>query len=107
MADGKIIIFPHDRQPRIYTASKHPSLVRIRKVVGGYIEMVPLWSTFLGDPCVAYCNEEGKLEGLPINKTASISWYRNVGRHMNDILCGHVIVIVNLPEDTREEWRDE
>jgi Domain of unknown function (DUF3846) len=103
---GRIVIFPHDRKGRIYAATKHPSLHRIRKVVGGYIELVPLWTSFLGDPCVAYCNEEGKLEGLPVNGSATIAWYRNVGRHMDDVLCGNVIVIVNLPEETREEWRD-
>ena len=104
---GTVIIFPHDRKARIFRATKHPSLQRLRKVVGGHIEMVPLWTHYGGHPCVAYCNEEGKLEGLPVNPVASIAWYRSVGRHMDDVLCGHVICIINLPEDTREEWQDE
>lgn len=40
-----------------------PTLDAMQAIVGGYIEIVPIGNSGL-DLC---CNEEGKLEGLPLN----------------------------------------
>lgn len=46
--------------------------------VGGFIEAVPEFNTieFEGhlNSCVAFCNEESKLKGLPVNDTATGLW---------------------------------
>lgn len=42
-------------------------LVQLQKIVGGYIEWVPLCDTVFGDTLGIICNEEGKLLGLPYN----------------------------------------
>jgi hypothetical protein len=104
---GQLLILPYDRKPRLYRAAVHPSLGRIRWVVGGFIEHVPLWDTIDGRPCIVYCNEEGKINNLPVNIIATDMWWRAARRNMNDVLCGHVICIIDLPEDTREEWKDQ
>ena len=64
-----------------------PSLARLQELVGGYIEAVPHWTLFkpLADipgekargravSCVAYCDEEGKLNGKLPNTRATIEW---------------------------------
>lgn len=59
-------------------------LEHLQKAVGGYIEVVP--STQDGYSIV--CNEEGKLNNLPINyKATMLHW------HHNDPLCGDVVII--------------
>ena len=49
-------------------------LDEMQKAVGGYIELVPYFDHFEGEPCEVYCNEEGKIHGLPFNDEATSSW---------------------------------
>ena len=44
------------------------TLKELQKFVGGYIELVPCADR------VAYCNEEGRLNGLPPNALASLAF---------------------------------
>ncbi|MGH3497428.1 MAG: DUF3846 domain-containing protein [Nocardioidaceae bacterium] len=54
-----------------------PDLHTLHALVGGYIEGVAdTWGTW-----IAYCNEEGKLLGLPVNVRAG------------DVLCGPVVFL--------------
>ncbi len=52
-------------------------LEELQRAVGGYIEAVP------GTHARAYCNEEGRLLGLPLNLRASA--------HFRQILVGDVV----------------
>ena len=61
---------------------KNPSLEQIQKAVGGYIEAVPM-----ANGGIFYCNEEGKLLGLPNNLAA------NTLIDFNDYIVGGVVVI--------------
>lgn len=54
-----------------------------QEIVGGYIEVFPLWDGIL---CI--CNEEGKLKGLPPNFAC-----------YNDVICGDVIFVSEGGED--------
>lgn len=72
-------------------------LPHLRRIVGGHIEGVPM---FLSVPvggrvrrCVAFCNEEGKLRGLPVNAPATMLWHRSAGRDTGDVLVGNVAVV--------------
>lgn len=56
------------------------SLDNLQSIVGGYIEGIG------GPNFFAYCNEEGKLKGLPINPIAT-----EVAGFTHDILCGPVV----------------
>ena len=58
------------------------SLESLQSIVGGYIEAFPL-NGF--DEFDFYCNEEGKLEGLPFNPIM-------LGVCDYDIICGNVAV---------------
>ena len=79
------------------------SLETLQSAVGGYIETVPGFDRIqppdkLGGtvPCVAFCNEEGKLEGAPYNAQATQAWADclKVPLHaMSDVLVGSIIVL--------------
>lgn len=55
------------------------ALEELQKLVGGFIEHVP------GSSPIAYCNEEGRLHGLPVNLCAS--------RRFRQELVGDVIQV--------------
>jgi len=69
-----------------------PRLVHLQRAVRGYIEAVPH-----DGPFTAYCNEEGKLDGLPPNIPAT----RFLGL-THDILVGPV-VLIGPPNDEGED----
>lgn len=49
------------------------SLEDMQKAVGGYIERIPL-----PNAC-GYVNEEGRINGLPLNPRATKLWYKALG----------------------------
>lgn len=62
MTKIRVVMCPVDRAP--YVAWIEDSLENMQRVVGGYIEFLQL------DVCTALiCNEEGRLMGLPENKS--------------------------------------
>jgi hypothetical protein len=73
---------------------------------GGYIELVPGFTRYMGKPCVAFCDEEGKLNGLPYNVRASELWYgqmadtfcsKDTGWPL-DVLVGPVVIVTGDAE---------
>lgn len=63
-------------------------------VGGGLIEIVPYFDKYAGKPCVAFCNEEGKLLGQDFNPYATGAWIDAIEPHaLNDYLVGQVIVV--------------
>jgi len=64
-------------------------LEQMQKLVGGYIEFAPFNATVDG---VKYsevmCNEEGKMDGLPLNPLANHLW-----NNRNDMLVGDVVLV--------------
>jgi hypothetical protein len=71
-----------------------PSLATLRAGVGGFIEVVPMFDLYKDEHCVCFCNEEGKLMGLPINISATELWHKQRHPHpIDDVLCGDVIII--------------
>jgi hypothetical protein len=66
-----------------------PSLTELQTAVGGYIETIPIFTEYAGNPCVAFCNEEGKLMNMPMNKRANDLW----GISTDDKLVGDVVII--------------
>ena len=61
----KVVMIPYDRAP--YITSVSDSLENLQKIVGGYIELL----SFASDGALVM-NEEGKIIGLPLNRTASL-----------------------------------
>lgn len=74
--DGKVETFPH---------TGDPGLKKLQGWVGGYIELVTL-----KDGSQLFCNEEGKIHGLPANEKATKDlWEPNFGP--TDILVGPIV----------------
>lgn len=68
------------------------SLKELKAAVGGWIELVPLFESYDDKHCVAFCNEEGKLNGLPVNTRATKLWHDQVDFQLSDVLVGSVVV---------------
>ena len=92
----KVVMVEPMREP--YPAEVENTLEGLQKAVGGYVETV-----YLEDYVVLVCNEEGKLIGLPGN--------RSLG---NDIIAGTFFVagsnddgeFVSLSEDKIRQYSD-
>jgi hypothetical protein len=87
-----IVIHPNGTR----TAEKHkslPNLEFMQAKVGGPIEIVPYFTKYGGEPCVAFCNEEGKLPHMALtpNITATEIWHRQ-GYEM-DYLVGDILIV--------------
>jgi len=92
----KVLIVKPMKEP--YPAEVENTLKGLQKAVGGYIETV-----YLEDNVVLVCNEEGKLIGLPGNRSFG-----------NDIIAGTFFVVgsnddgdfVSLTEDKIRQYSD-
>lgn len=73
-----------------------PTLTFMQNLVGGPIEVIPKFTSWQGQPCIAICNEEGKMRNLPLNITATESWKFITETY--DYLVGTVVVFQGSPE---------
>ena len=73
-----------------------PSLEELQAAVGGYIEMVRT-----NNVGYLYCNEEGKLLGLPVNMAAT-----TMIEH-DDVIRGDVVVMELDEEKEEDEYKSE
>jgi hypothetical protein len=72
-----------------------PSLDGFQAIVGGWLEGIG------GDDWRGYCDEEGKIKGLPVNVRAT-RLARLFGWPSGDLLCGPV-VFVGPPDEEGED----
>jgi Domain of unknown function (DUF3846) len=83
--------------PKLLT--EKPSLEILQFGVQGYIEVVPFFNNLGQRPCVAFCNEEGKLKGMARNDYATILWQQALGpRMIDDYLVGNIVIVVADPK---------
>ena len=83
-AKGLLITSGGDQRDIIFNGEL-ASLIELQEYVGGYIEIIRL----TGDK-ILIVNEEGKIQGLPINKNASYI----VGEHLiKEDIVGDAILI--------------
>jgi hypothetical protein len=101
------------RQEVTYFDTARTPLEYLQEAVGGYIELVPNFTTVRLDddhadpvPCIVFCDEEGKLNRKPINVEATRMWdmaLRRLPSHPNgltgpdnyltDYLVGDIVII--------------
>lgn len=80
-------------------------LPQLQDAVGGYLEVVPYLKLFdhggATHSCVAFCDEEGKLKGKPVNRQASDIWDRQLAekgvRRNIDVLVGDIAFVFGDP----------
>lgn len=88
---GELVIIRSDGTMSRSSISRPPSLDVLQRAVGGLIESIPYFVSFENTPCVAFCNEEGKLKRLPVNVLATGMWHAQRGAL--DVLVGDVAVV--------------
>ena len=100
------IVIPADSNAVARVETKEWTLEELQAVVEGYIEPVYVREvlTDAGKKAVnvdLYVNEEGKLNGLPVNNRATDFAALAIGGWVNDIIVGNV-VILGVPDDEGE-----
>lgn len=83
-----ILVVEPGKKP--YPKEIRSGLESLQKEVGGYIEVVYPFD----EPVGIVCNEEGKLNGLPLNRAL-----RDEGGNVYDILSGNFLVVGLGEED--------
>lgn len=83
----KVLVVEPEKEPYVKEISS--GLSSLQKEVDGFIEAVYPFE----DPVAIICNEEGKLEGLPLNRAL-----RDEDGHVYDIIAG-TFLIAGLSED--------
>lgn len=99
------ILIPVQGDPRFIVPALQPafSLSELQTLVGGYLEVVVLpWrvlggiaGTQDGGPLLMFINERGKLEGLPLNRFATVLVQDTITP--GDVIVGPAVIC------TREE----
>lgn len=62
------------------TTPAKPELSLLQSKVGGLIESVPHWASYNGRRAQVWCNEEGRINGLPLNTKATELWLSVLGK---------------------------
>lgn len=91
---GTITILTEDGGLITKSLNRAPTLKDINSPLkGGLIEVIPWFRQFRGKPCVAFCDEEGKLKGLHLNTHADELWKEQLNGKTNDTLVGPIIIV--------------
>ena len=97
---GKLIIIKTTGEVEIREKDKPPPLAELQQVVGGYIEMIPRFTSYAGEPCVAYGDEEGKNKHKDRNPHATNLWVQALGADsilLRDWLVGDIAIVTGDP----------
>jgi hypothetical protein len=92
-----MIVIPADKKTPQTTIplSRRVELSELQAGVGGFIETVPNLTTYRHEgkrvACFAFCNEEGKLNSLPLNERATAIWQSQF--RTSDVLVGPVVIV--------------
>lgn len=71
---GQLTIIHVDGRTTTRAYDSVPPLKDLQAAVGGLITGVPHFETYQGKPCVVFANDEGLLEGLPLNYRGTALW---------------------------------
>jgi hypothetical protein len=91
---NKLIVLKPDGTETIEERDDPLTLEEAQKLVGGYVERVPFFMKYKGEPCVALCDEEGKLKGYETNYKATVEWWKTAGVVGGDHLVGDIVILV-------------
>jgi hypothetical protein len=71
-----------------------PRLEDLPGGVGGDIELVPGFIRYQGEPCAAFCDEDGKGKRMPVNQRATALWHAMLAPlKVNDYLVGPIVIV--------------
>ena|SRR5882672_2051760 len=107
------LIYPPEPDKPVRTVElTDPKCLRfLQSEVDGFVEVVPHFNHVVHEgvrqPCVVFCNENGKLERLPYNGRATVLWEDALPPPHTllnpvDFLVGTIVVLI-CDEEFREE----
>ena len=104
-----LVYEPTDCLPLNLAVDGPPADAMLRQAVGGEIEEIPGFNSISYEGvvrrCVAFCNDQGKEYGLPLNAWATALWHSALRRHgyerglrredgtVADRLIGNVVIV--------------
>ena len=98
----RVLVVEPFKEP--YEKEIDPGLDSLQHEVGGYIEAVYPFD----DPVGIICNEEGKLDGLPLNRSL-----KGDDGEIYDVICGTFLIVglgeedfVSLSEEMTDKFRE-
>ena len=98
---GTIISLKADGTKQVTNLNRAPTLDDIKSAIGGgHIELVSTFNAFRHEgnyfACAVFCDEEGKIKQLPVNKYATVLW-ANILRceysEMLDYIAGDIAIV--------------
>jgi len=111
---GELLIYGSGGDVTARELKQIPESEELRECVGGSVEQVPMFETInrhgMVCDCVAFCEEDGKAKGRPVNPVATMFWdlalrraqvgsgLRDSKGSVRDYLVGDVIVVVGDAE---------
>ncbi len=98
---GKMTVIQPNRARTVKEFTSPISLAEMTAALnGGYLEIVPLFTAFEGEKCVAFTDEEGKIKQLAVNLEACELWYNQLPRPLvvADVLVGPLVIITGDDE---------
>lgn len=98
---GKMYIIRPDGTGSSRDLTEAPDYTELQTAVDGFIELVPFFTIFKNEECVAFCNEEGKIFNLEVNESATALWAESMNRQgmpLGDVLMGTVVIITGDDE---------
>lgn len=101
MENNKIQIIMCEPGKKAYATTVENTLESLQQIVGGYIEAIYPFD----DPVAIICNEEGKLNGLELNRAL-----RDESGKVYDIIAGPFLVVSLGEEDfasLSEDYKDK
>ena len=93
-----LLILAGDRHREVHPSSGRAfSLEELQKMVGGYIEAL-----YFDDGRIMFVNEEGKLQGMPMNFNAT-TLARTQSRYRTEVIVGNAVVCSRTEAGAGEE----
>jgi hypothetical protein len=76
-----------------YEIKEFKHLDDYKNVVNGWIERLAMYSVKDGQSGSIYVNEEGKIEGLKLNRTATLIAWLGSAMYSDDVIVGNAIIL--------------
>ena len=100
----KVCIIPADETAEVrFEDVERINLEFLQGVVGGWIELLPI----PGLEVNMYLNEEGKIEGLPLNHRASSIAHRTHAVSGYDYIVGDVVLVDGIDDEGDDTGLEE
>lgn len=89
-----VLVIKADGQENFISTAKRPSLEQMQEWVGGYIQAVP--TSYEGKKRTMVVNEEGAINGLPLNPIATKIYRSTSAFHHKELIFGTAVILIGF-----------